>query len=168
MSHIDKDLLTRIIGRFSDKYGLQMDEMTATILCEIQETGVGIAKTKDLQIDKLLKSYQPLATNDYRTAFAYSFGKTVWLILLAMSVLIAVSLYHVRETTWNEYQEATEILTRYPNVVELEPVLKNAKIVTNGDGTFLQFNPPDKGKLVPGKSFVVENKKNVLIPLRFK
>ncbi|SEJ74609.1 hypothetical protein SAMN05216327_11836 [Dyadobacter sp. SG02] len=168
MSDIDKDQLTRIIGRFSGKYGLQMDELTATILCEVEETGAGIAKTKDLQIDKLLKSYQPFHTNDYRAAFAYSFGKTVWLILLAMSILIAVSLHHVRETTRSEYREAAQILSRYPNVVELEPVLKNAKIVANDDGTFLQFNRPDKGKMILGRSFVVEDKTNVLIPLRFK
>lgn len=160
--------LDRIIGRYQEKYGLKMDELTATILQEVEDSAVEIVTKKDRDIDRLLLAYAPFMSNDSRASLAYGIGKTLWLLVLSIAVMLAIILYHVRVSNMEEYVRTQAILARYPNVVQLEPLLKYAEIVEDKEGVYIKATPVRKGKMTIGNSYLINNADEIRIPIQFK
>lgn len=177
---VTEEDLRRIGGRFREKYGLEMDTLTAALLQEVQEIGqresgkyAGNLDKMSMEMEKLRKAINPLSTNNPWVSFTYGLGQYSWALAAVLVAGFGVWLHHFRLTTTAAYQQAMTIVERYPNLVVLEPLVKSAKLVERQEGTFLEIAPA-RDKMIVGKSFVVDpaqkmdgNARKILIPLRF-
>lgn len=177
---VTEDDLRRIGGRFREKYGLEMDTLTAALLQEVKEIGqqnssMNAENMESVikEMEKLSKAISPLNTNNPWVSFTYGLGRYSWALVAVLVAGFGLWLQHLRQTTIITYQQARSIVERYPNLVLLEPLVKSARLVERREGTFLEVSPA-RGKMVIGKNFVVdpakkmdENARKILIPLRF-
>ncbi len=173
--------LCRIGGRFRDKYGLEMDTLTAALLHEVWEIGQRETQSNienlervAREMEQLRRAIQPVATDKPWIAFSYGLGRHSWAWTAVLVAGLAVWLHHLRETTTIEYRQARTVVERYPNLVVLEPLVKSANLVERREGTFLEVAPA-RGKMVSGKNYVVDPARRmeddapkILIPLHFK
>ncbi|GLU56498.1 hypothetical protein Dfri01_59590 [Dyadobacter frigoris] len=181
MDSVSKDEIKRIQGAYQQKYGEVLDPLTAMLLNEVQEIKTSGSKEKSLVEENILREitsmkdiYKPFTTTEVKVAFFYGLGKYAWTWIAAIALFLSIILYHIRETSKTEYQEAKQILSRYPNVVKLETLIKNAKVVEKDQGLFLQVEPATKTLLL-GKTYVIDPERAlkkdapiILIPLSFK
>lgn len=177
---VTEEDLRRIGGRFREKYGLEMDTLTAALLHEVQEIGQREAGTNagnmnrvGEELEKLRGAVNPLSTDNPWVSFTYGLGRYAWALAAVLVAGLGLWLQHLRHTTTSSYRQAKTIVERYPNLVALEPLVKSARLVDRKEGTFLEIAPA-RGKMIIGKNFVVdpskemdENARKILIPLRF-
>jgi hypothetical protein len=178
---VSQEELRRIGGRFQEKYGLAMDSLTAALLHEVYEVGsMGPnqnARKLDRiseQVEQLKAACRPISTSSPKVSFAYGLGKFAWTWMSVLVMGVAVWLHHIRETTTAEFQQARLVLERYPNLVQLEPLVRSAQLVERKEGTFLQLAPA-REKLEVGQTYVVDpshpmksDAQPILIPLRIR
>ena len=133
-----------------------------------------ILKSIHREINEMKQVYQPFTTPNFKVAFFYGMGKYTWAWLSVVVVGLGVILNHVRETTMIEYRTAKQVLERYPNIVTLEALIKNAKVIEKKQGTFLEVEPAKKTLLL-GNTYVTHPERAmdkdapvIIIPLSFK
>ncbi|KAA6439923.1 hypothetical protein FEM33_10170 [Dyadobacter flavalbus] len=181
MAHVSKEEIKRIQGSYQLKYGEIIDPMTAMLLYEVEDIKRSdIAEKNEIlasihrEINEMKEVYRPFTTTDFKVAFFYGVGKYTWAWLSIFVIALGVILNHVKETTMIEYRTAKQVLERYPNIVILEALIKNGKVVEKKQGTFLEVEPATK-KLLVGNTYVTDPEKamnkeasKILIPLSFK
>lgn len=181
MKSVSRDELKRIQGSYQLKFGEIIDPMTAMLLYEVEDIKRSdIAEKNEIlasihsEINEMKQVYKPFTTPDFKVAFFYGVGKYTWAWLSVIIIGLGVILHHVRETTTMEYRTAKQVLERYPNIVTLEALIKNAKVVEKKQGTFLEVEPAKKTLLL-GNTYVTDPEKamnkeasKILIPLSFK
>lgn len=181
MVTVNTDELKRIQGLFQAKYGEVLDPSTAMLLNEVMELKKNghnknerMLESIFIEIKNMKSVYKPFSTSDPKIAFLHGLGKITWAWLSVVVIALAVIQYHQRETTKFEYLMAKKIGEKYPNLVKLESLIENAKIVESKEGLFLEVQPAKK-KLVLGNTYVVDPKISmnekapaILIPLKFK
>ncbi len=167
---VSEEAINRIVGSFQKKYGKKVDSITALLLNEVfEEKEILIKELKEIK-----KLHKPLVCTDYKVAFAYGFGNNLWALAIAAVLGLSVTLNHLIQTTNNEYEKNKLVLERYPNLTELEPLIKNAKIIEKANGRFLIISPAINF-LRAGNTYIINpseslpnGSKAILIPLSFK
>lgn len=167
-----KELVTKIKGQFSAKYGIEMDDWSAMVMTEISERFTWINNSLKKSVDKIEEAARSVKSKTYQVSFnssqeAFKLGLGLMAPLAGMGSLIAVLVFWYKTST-EEYQSIKRIAQSYENVQAYRILMQEGEIVTREGQYCLSLTLANRkaGDILIGKEYVFEGKtKRILIPL---
>lgn len=172
MSSSTKEFVTKIKGRFSAKYGIEMDDWSAMVMAEISERFMILNHSVEKSADKIEDAARSVKGKAYHVSFnssqeAFKLGLGLTAPLAGMGSLIAVLLFWYKTNT-EEYQSIKSIAQSYENVQAYRILMQEGEIVKREGQYCLTLTLANRkaGDILIGKEYVFEGKtKRILIPL---
>lgn len=177
MSEVSQETLTRLKGKYTEKYAQPMDDWTAIILHEIHEN---IFELTQHNSEKLGENYQQLLTTtqlikgqlrtvqfkDNKQAFLYGLGQYSLFGLIAFLILlIGFGVFYTNST----FKEKWEFVQKYPSVEKFENVYQNAQTISKDGLEYMVAYPTKNKKVEFATEYIYEHEnKRILIPIRAK
>ena len=168
---VNKEELTRMKGRYTERYGQQMDEWTVIFFSEIQEH----FQKQNLQIDRSVseigKAAQEIKGKSQHVHFsgnwqALFYGAGIVLPVSIAALIISVLVFWYKTTT-REFREISEVAQVYENFRDYQFLIEKGKIVRRNGQKFLVLKPLSKGRSFhTGETYIFDaENKQVLVPL---
>lgn len=169
---ITKEELIRLKAKFTQKYGIEMDDWTAAMFNEVDEAKLTIEKFANAAIQEIVAAANTVKgqvknvyfDNNYQ-AFWFGFGK---LLIPSAVLLIASLLYSYYKFSNQEFQEKREFVNAFPKTSDLRLFIQGAEI-EKIDGKLyvpLKIKPTKEGDIMIGQEYLFDEKnKRVLVPL---
>lgn len=177
MTKINQEFLTRIKGKYTEKYATEMDNWTAILLNEIHDNITALktenaqslqssAKLIELAAAKIVGQINQVHFDSDRQAFFYGLGKH---LLYGIMGLIVVSSIFWIYATQRDYVEKLAFVDAYPSVEKFESIYKKGRTINQNGYEFLVVYPV-KGKDVEfARNYLYDRENNrVLIPIGTK
>ncbi|WP_439584299.1 hypothetical protein [Dyadobacter bucti] len=172
MGKISKEMLTKIKGHFSAKYGIEMDDWSAMVMTEISQRFQFLTHSVDksvTQIDEAAKNIKGEVTQitfkNKQEAFGLGLGFSAP-IAGACSFIAALIFWY--QTSTEEYRQLKRIAQAYGNVHSYKILMQEGEIVKREGQYCLTLTLADKGAgdILIGKEYVFDGRtKRILIPL---
>lgn len=168
---ISKQDLTRIQGKFAEKYGEQMDEWSVILFSEIHENfQLFELKVKELTLGvenagkEIKGKRQHIHFKDEMEAFGFGVGVTVPVCVAV--VILAILLFLYKSTT-SEYEQIQNVIDTYENAPYYRYLMQNGTIIERNNQRVLVLKPFSKNKgLLTGQGYIFDSEgKQVLVPL---
>ncbi len=165
-----RDRLTRLKGKYTQKYGHEIDEWTAMLLEEIHQNfayltsqvGNTAEAIKEAQF-RIRKSQRVLQFTSPKQAWLHGLGEMA--PLAAVIALIAVLLFWYAYTE-KRFEEIRNIVNTYENITDFAVLAQNGKIIERKKAKYLVLKIAQEGEPVAGLHYVFDSRKQqVLVPL---
>ena len=175
MSQVDREYITRLKGRYTEKYAMQMDDWTAVIVHELNE---GVSKLRMENNQSLTNSIRHIDAAagqikgqllqvrfaSPRQAFFYGLGNH---LLYGLTSLIGICSCIWFYSTQTEFAEKRAFVNQYPSVEKFERIYRDGKTVERDGYEFLVVEPVKEGNIQLARNFLYDKRKDqVLIPIR--
>lgn len=177
MSQIDKEYITRLKGRYTEKYAIQMDDWTAVILHELNE-GVSKLRTENNQsltnsirhIDaaagQIKGQLRQVRFDSPRQALFYGIGNhLLYGLTCLIGICSAIWFYSVQ----TGFAKKRAFVNQYTSVEKFESIYQDGKTIVRGGYEFLVVEPLKEGEIQLARNYLYDKKKEqVLIPIQTK
>ena len=171
MNQVTKEQLTRIRGRYLEKYGKLMDNWSPMLFYEIQENFVQLDNTVKASIQEINKAaadikgtHKSIHFKDDRQSFFFGLGVAAPAALAVMLVSILI-FWYARSS--RDYQEKRQIIDAYENASDYVLLMQNGEIIQQNGAKYLMLRPvPKKGDIFIGKEYIYDpTNQRILVPL---
>ena len=152
-SELDKEMI-RIKGQYQAKYGRVMDEFEAILHNEMKENFQELNQNIVKASGQIKGQVKQVSFKDWKQAMGYGFGlaSPFLIAVLVVSMLGFILIFYS-----NNYADKLEFIGKYKNAKRLENLIRDSKIVKQGDANYLILN---KNQYVKGK-----DKSGILVKL---
>jgi hypothetical protein len=177
MAKINQEFLTRIKGKYTEKYATEMDNWTAILLNEIHDNIMAL-KTENAQSMQISTKLMEAAAakiegqinqvrfDSEKQAFFYGLGKH---LLYGIVGLIAVSSIVWIYSTQSDYVEKQAFVDAYPSVEKFESIYKRGRTINQNGYEFLVVYPVNGEDVEFARNYLYDKKNGrVLIPIGTK
>jgi hypothetical protein len=162
-----KSDLIRIRNTYSAKYGMEIDEWTAVILCEIEDNFKGLNKIQNESTNEIEKAAKlikgqvsPLHFSTAKQAFGYAFAAK----FLPLLILGIFSTY-----CWFTYCKYALQKEEKVNLLLFNNLIQNRQIITENGEMKLVLNHKNKKDKKYGAFYEYDRKNNlIIVPLVLK
>ncbi|HEV7382461.1 MAG TPA: hypothetical protein VGN64_21850 [Dyadobacter sp.] len=171
MKEVSKEDLVRIQGAYRLKYGIKMDDWSASVLYEIHENFGQLDGSVNRSINQISQAADRIKGTHKSIHFqskrqAFFFGMGIFVPLAFAMIIFSVSHFWLKSSS-QEYERTQRIIDTYENVSDYVLLMQNGKIIEKDGANFLVLEPrPKKGDVRIGKEYVFDHpNKRVLVPL---
>lgn len=177
MSQVDREYITRLKGRYTEKYAMQMDDWTAAILHELNE---GVTKLRmqnqlsltssighiDQAAAQIKGQVHPVHFSSSGQAFFYGLGN--WLIF-GLTFFFAVGFLTWFCMTNTDFNRKWKFVQQYESVEKFERIYQDGVTIEQDGYEFLVVEPVKDDSIQLGRNYLKGNQKGqLLIPIRTK
>ncbi|MCF2446933.1 hypothetical protein L0657_23465 [Dyadobacter sp. CY345] len=171
MNQVSKEQLTRIRGRYLEKYGKLMDNWSPMLFYEIQENFTQLDNTVKASIEQINKaaadikgSHKSFHFKDDRQSLFFGLGIAGPTALAVMLVSILI-FWYARSS--QDYEQKKQIIDTYENASDYVLLMQHGEIVQHDGAKYLLLRPvPKKGDIFIGKEYIYDpTNKRILVPL---
>lgn len=175
MSRVDREYITRLKGRYTEKYAIQMDDWTAVIVHELNESVSELRRENHQSITDSIRHIDAAAGqikgqlrqvrfDSPRQAFFYGVGNH---LLYGLTSLIGICSGIWFYSTQTEFAEKRAFVNQYPSVEKFESIYRDGKTVERDGYEFLVVEPVKEGNIQLARNLLYDKKKDqLLIPIR--
>jgi hypothetical protein len=171
MKEVSKEDLIRIQGAYRQKYGISMDDWSASVLYEIRENFGQLDGSVNRSIHHISQAAEAIKGSHKSVHFksgkqAFVFGLGIF-APLAFALSMTSVLYFWLKSNSQDYERKQSIIDTYENVSDYVLLMQNGKIIEKDGANFLVLFPrPKKGDIKIGEEYVYDDANNrVLVPL---
>lgn len=177
MSQVDREYITRLKGRYTEKYAIQMDDWTAVIVHELNESVSELRRENNQSLTNSIRHIEAAAGQikgqlrqvhfDSPTqALFYGMGNHLLYGLTSLIGICSCIWFYSMQT---EFAEKRAFVNQYPSVEKFESIYRNGKTVERDGHEFLVVEPVKEGDVQLARNFLYDKKKDqILIPIRTK
>lgn len=175
MNQVDKEFITRLKGKYTEKYAIQMDDWTAAILNELSE---GVSKLRaennqslansirhiDAAAGQIKGQLRQVRFDSPRQALFYGIGNHLLYGLTCLIGICSVIWFYSIQT---EFAKKKAFVNQYTSVEKFESIYQNGKTIMRDGYEFLVVEPVKEGEFRLARNFLYDKRKDqVLIPIR--
>ena len=171
MREVSKEELTRIMGNYAKKYGSNIDEWSAMVLHEIDQSFLSVDQSLHRSIEAVQKAVSTIRDNQKtiqfhgtREAFHFGLGITLPVSVVCALVSILIFWFVYRD---EKFQRIQRLVDTYKNAPDYALLMQNGEILERDGTKFLVLKPiPKMGDVFIGREYIYDQKnKQVLVPL---
>ncbi len=172
MSKVSKEILTKIKGQFSAKYGIEMDDWSAMVMTEITQRFLLLSHSVDKSVTNIDEAAKSIRGKVHQITFkskqeAFGLGLGFSAPIAGGCVVVALLIFWYKTTT-EDYRQLKRIAESYENVRSYQILMQNGEIVQREGQYFLTLTLANRGAgdMLIGQEYVFDGRtKRILIPL---
>lgn len=171
MDDADKKESNTIKGKYTQKYGQQVDEWTGMVLQEIDENFTRLSQKVQDSVQAINNAataikgkHRLVQFKDKMHALYYGLGAS--LPLAVTGIVISILIFWFSSTT-EAYKSRRRIIDTYGNAPDYILLIENGEIIEDKGANYLVLKATNgKGDIIIGKEYIYDaRKKQVLVPL---
>jgi hypothetical protein len=174
MKEVSREDIIRIQGAYRKKYGMQMDDWSASVLYEIHEHFEQLDNRMHISAQQVRRAGETIKGSHKAIHFksnwqAFFFGLGVTAPVSLVGIVISILIFWFASNS-RDYQNKKLIIDTYENVSNYVLLMQNGKTINKSGAYYLVLEHiPKKGDVIIGKHYIFDQKKKqVLVPLGTK